>query len=695
MLPRNQKKWAGLSLLALSGLSITFPLLDLFGRYPQFFVARGQRGPEVFVFVLGIAGLAPLAILTIGSIARLGGERLGRLVHGGLIFALGAALGLAMLRKLPLRSDVLVWSLAVSAGAAISLAERRSAAFSWGLGVLSVAPLVALGIFIFFSPSSRLIWSRDPGAVPLPGVGRPAPVVIIFFDEFPLATLLRADGAINADRFPNFARLASEAYWFRNASAVAPFTGGSIASALSGIMPHGETPTAVDYPNNLFTLLGSVYQLHVDEELTQLCSASLCDQETASTPGAPLDRLGAAWLDAVIVYGHATLPPGLRTRLPALGHAWAGFLEQAVASPVVAEDEIGMQPRAPHTRTTLAQAARLGSFIAAIEPSPRPTLHFIHVVLPHFPWEMTPSAHTYQPESRLYDDLKAIPGLESEGDRWSGNTFLVRQGLQRHVLQVGYVDRLIGELIDHLQAVGLWEDAVVVVLADHGVAFVPDHPRRGPTPETLAEIYRVPLFIKLPHQATGETRDDNAMLIDLLPTLVDVLDIEMDWVFDGRSLFGDAPPPLVKRVVEGPTGQIPAALDGLFAVARRNAASFHFRDDWLGVAAVGEHGDLVGQPVSGLDGSWQAVDCQLDQADALAQVDFSSGYVPLLVTGRLQLPEGMPAPGEMLVGLNGLVAGLGGVLECKGGVCQFSALLAEEAFREGVNEIQFFAQRGP
>src|SRR4051812_41394880 len=57
----------------------------------------------------------------------------------------------------------------------------------------------------------------------LPGDEEPArsaerrpPVVFIVFDEFPADDLLRPDGSIDSERFPNFAELASISTWFPN-----------------------------------------------------------------------------------------------------------------------------------------------------------------------------------------------------------------------------------------------------------------------------------------------------------------------------------------------------------------------------------------------------------------------------------------------------------------------------------------------
>src|SRR3954453_8720004 len=49
---------------------------------------------------------------------------------------------------------------------------------------------------------------------------RPPPVVFVVFDEFPADDLLRPDGTIDAERFPNFAELASISTWFPNPTTV-------------------------------------------------------------------------------------------------------------------------------------------------------------------------------------------------------------------------------------------------------------------------------------------------------------------------------------------------------------------------------------------------------------------------------------------------------------------------------------------
>jgi hypothetical protein len=52
-----------------------------------------------------------------------------------------------------------------------------------------------------------------------------------------------------------------------------------------------------------------------------------------------------------------------------------------------------------------------------------------------------------------------------------------------------------------------------------------------------AEIINVPLFVKLPGQRDAVVSDKNVELIDIAPTLAEILGFELPWVTDGSSVF--------------------------------------------------------------------------------------------------------------------------------------------------------------
>ena len=91
-----------------------------------------------------------------------------------------------------------------------------------------------------------------------------------------------------------------------------------------------------------------------------------------------------------------------------------------------------------------------------------------------------------------------------------------------------------GELRRSLVRRGIWDDALVVLVADHGVAFVPGASRRFVSLANFAEIASVPLFVKGPHQRRGRTSDELARTVDVVPTIADYLGVR--WPTRGQSL---------------------------------------------------------------------------------------------------------------------------------------------------------------
>jgi hypothetical protein len=75
---------------------------------------------------------------------------------------------------------------------------------------------------------------------------------------------------------------------------------------------------------------------------------------------------------------------------------------------------------------------------------------------------------------------------------------------------------------------------LVVFVADHGVAFEPGVSRRYVSPQNLAQVGSVPLFVKAPGQRTGHTSDALVTTLDVFPTIADYLGT--DWPSEGRSL---------------------------------------------------------------------------------------------------------------------------------------------------------------
>src|SRR3954471_9478317 len=94
--------------------------------------------------------------------------------------------------------------------------------------------------------------------------------------------------------------------------------------------------------------------------------------------------------------------------------------------------------------------------VANIRPSAKPTLNFAHVLLPHEPRQYLQDGRSYQ--------QGADPDPSLDGPESFNIPFLAGQAHQRELLQLGYLDRLVGRLIDHLEQPGFFDNAPVLVL---------------------------------------------------------------------------------------------------------------------------------------------------------------------------------------------------------------------------------------
>ena len=100
---------------------------------------------------------------------------------------------------------------------------------------------------------------------------------------------------------------------------------------------------------------------------------------------------------------------------------------------------------------------------------------------------------------------------------------------------IAYTDYWIGQLIAVLAQRGLTDSTIVLLTADHGEELM-DHGGLKHAATYYEEMMRVPFIIRVPHEGTGLVVDDQVGLIDVLPTLVDLLAVDEALAVQGRSI---------------------------------------------------------------------------------------------------------------------------------------------------------------
>ena len=609
----------GLHLLTLWAFAIVQPLFDLLGRNAQFFAARGSTAGDVWLLALGLTLVPPAVLLAVEWVAHRVRPAAGWALHLLLVALLVAAIVLPVAGNLLGGSALaVVLAVAIGAGAAALYAGARGIrAF---LTVLSPAPLLFLFLFLVTSPVSKIAFPADAAAAVAGPVRSDTPVVFVVFDELASNTVMGADDRIDAGRFPNLVRLASRSTWYRNATTVADGTTEAVPALLTGELPGpGELPTIADHPRNLFTLLARSHEFHVIEPQTDLCPERLCG---STRPGA-YERMRSLVSDLRVVSLRLLLPEDLRDSLPPIDQAWGGFDDDRLGSSEPASDMTAIERH----RAALGLVIRRGGSDPAGDfdrltgslkaESARPPLAFLHVELPHIPWRFLPDGTRY-PSYR-----NPLPGVD--GRDWTGGQWLADQGFQRQLLQMGFADRKLGELMDRLEDVGRFDESLIVVTADHGVSFRDGHGRRAPDRGNLSDIAAVPLLIKAPGQRRGVVDDDAVRTTDVLPTIAGELGIRLPWNADGvpAGRRGDDPGQAIAVSHYGePEAQLPF---GRLVGQRRERDRYEARLLRRGTYAIGPRPELVGEPVPA---GARRVPAQLDGEGA-----YVSGSAPGLAPG--------------------------------------------------------------
>lgn len=334
---------------------------------------------------------------------------------------------------------------------------------------------------------------------------------------------------------------------------------------------------------------------------------------------------------------------------------------------------------------------RFKRFIRSIGPSRRPTFWMKHVLLPHGPYLYLPSgARTRQSSRDLLPGMLTVPGFH--------DAFLTRHNEQRYLLQLGFVDRLLGRLLRRLHRLGMYDDTLIAVTADHGIAFqVGVATRRSVSPSNVEELTPVPFIIKAPGQRRGRVSGAYARTLDMAPTIAGVLDYRLGYPADGRSAFSRAV--RRRRSINLTTRDFSATvrISGRRWEARRQrVVRRRLRQlgsgDWASLyTGIGPNRALLGRRPDGVGHAAAAgVRGSIALAGELGHVRRAAGIVPTQIAGELS----GGAPGEtrdLAVAVNGRIEAVGRSFYLAGdGTEHYAVMVPEESLHDGRNPIEVY-----
>jgi hypothetical protein len=675
----------GVHLAVLWAFAFQKPLFDLLGRNADFFVARGNTRADILTFAVGFTLLPPLAMVLVEWVALRISRPLHRGLHLAFVGALGAAIALQFLKDNVASgpAGVLI-AAALLLGALLVLAYLRTAVAPQALTVLSPVPLLFLAIFLLVSPVHKLILPQKAAAAVDVKVAGRTPVVMVIFDELPVTSLMDSHQGIDATRFPSFAELARGSTWYRNTTTVASYTTRATPAIMTGEDPGTRLPIASDHPHSIFTLLGRSYRMNVDETATSVCPAKICggrDLEIGSgrSRGRFRTRMHQLVSDLRVVSEHLLLPGGIADSLPPVDQTFGGFGNGEAAAGdgggnaggiAVQQLNETVKPGAFTNRD-----ATFERFVGTLQGTPR-TLNLIHIEIPHVPWVYLPSGQSYDTHA---PDLPLHHGL------WASSQYAVDYSYLRHLLQVGFADRLLGDLIARMKQVGLWNRAVLVVTADHGVSFEAGRQRRDPSPQTIGGIAHVPLFVRAPGQRAGKVNDSHTCTTDALGMIASFLHVKIPWPgyrcadevhvakFDGSPL----------------TVSLADLLRERQAVLAEKLRLFG-TGSWERAYRFGPHPELIGKQASALPQAPALADHVALEND-FDSVDPTLSQIPALVQGPL---TDVPAGAPLAIAVNGRIEATAESFSYENAI-RVAAAIPPGSLRSGSNSIEVFRMVGP
>jgi arylsulfatase A-like enzyme len=168
-----------------------------------------------------------------------------------------------------------------------------------------------------------------------------------------------------------------------------------------------------------------------------------------------------------------------------------------------------------------------------------PFFLYLHYMDPHDPYD-DPAGYRrrYDPdfEGELRGRIQPVFDRMKDNEDWSVDERELRNLVARYDGEIRYVDEKIGEMLEEIDRLGLRDRTVVVVTSDHGEQFL-EHGSLKHATSVYDEEIRVPLVIRHPGMPRrGVIVPDPVEAVDVMPTLLELLDLAPVDPLDGRSL---------------------------------------------------------------------------------------------------------------------------------------------------------------
>jgi hypothetical protein len=676
-----------LHLTALNAFGIVQPILDRLAGNAGFLQRYGYSGAAVLASIVVLSTTIPVTVFGLVTLLRYYGRE--KYANRVMVFAIGALSIVSLLmvarwlsaslnllsRGMP---DLVMAIGAICAGLAAVRLYFRSVAYR------QILSLCAVGVILFplnFFNSAAIRQQvlgisnrRESSAV---SAKHPAPVIMIVFDGLCGMALLNEQYEIDRIRYPAFARLGDMSSFYRNATTVHPRTTHAVPAILASSLPEEDRqPLEAEHPTNLFRLIhdSGQYDMSVFEPFTHFYP----EESRRITSRLSVAQQTGRLLETLLrVFAQLSIPQDLEFLHLPVPLEWFGLKTSEQQSREVRDGRISYI-------WDTHRSLQFEHFVDCLEPTSRPGFRFLHIVVPHDPWNLLPSGKSYHRYGKY-----TTPIYGSYDEDWTSDELPVSLAWQRYLLQLQFTDLWLGRILDQLQATNQLDESLIVVTSDHGMAFVPGVSRRVPSAQSLSDIISVPLFLKLPGQQTAEVSDRNVETIDILPTIADVLGFPADGAWEGSSFLSAAPERPRKRVL-GLDTIINPDFPQRFRSVDRMIQIFGSGTKNDRLWQLNTIPDLIGVELSQLTLERPAAYyCGLLSEGTRPDPTYPN-FVPCYFHGVLVNAPAQDAPRQLAVSLNGVIRATTRTSTDNAIRNEWSALLPDSEYLPSDNRIQLF-----
>jgi len=669
-----------LHIISLTSVTVSQPIYDLLGKNAEFLVAYNVGTSDLIIITAIVSLCLPIFLIFIEIVAQLISPKLREILHNSFLYILIFLLILIINNKYIQVSNIIVLLILISLLSFLFLLViKKRKIISDFLEVFSVSVFIFPIIFLFLTPVNKLFMDEKIYRAESFTQKQYSDIFLIVFDEFNAYTLLDDNLEVDEVRYPNFSDLAKDSLWFINATTVDISTTYAVPAILTGLKPDGNQrlPIRKDYSLNLISLLDQNYNLNISESTTKLYNES--EYLTSSLPG--------FLLDISIIYSHIVCPDKFKYKLPSISNNWRDFWIETNWGKEIASIEKKVKW---YRRIREYQVLQ---FVESIDQNKSPSLNILHVLLPHHSYDFSHKGYFYSP-------LGVLDGLtlneKNLRQLWIDDETIVYLAAQRYLLQVGFVDKLLGNIIDKIKSEKLYEKSLIIVTADHGVSFRPGQPHRPINELNYPDMLSVALFVKLPSQAMTGIKYDYVESTDILPTIADIAGFKVPWSIDGKSMissdFSNRTEKLVYQHGKNPQYYNSAEISK-FPWLKTQLRLFGSNTRFEELVLRNLYPELLGKKID-IEKLKQAINVELeiDQLNKFENVNLSSNYLPLYISGRIK-DDKENVSSNMYLGfvINGRIQSITKPSFILGKYPEFRTILPEAALIEGKNSLEIVA----